>query len=158
VEEILRIRLDGAKFWDVREYARAQEVQEGSAWYLTAGARPLSDGQLWRYIAMADKQIAQNARASQKRQIRLHIEQIDNIYAKAMSQGDMRAALASRAEKARLRGWYAPVKIAPTNPQGDAPYTFTIETCDEHGNIIPIPIPPKIAQGTDRLPDERGAV
>ncbi|VTT97584.1 unnamed protein product [Gemmataceae bacterium] len=31
VEEVLRIRLDGAKFWDVREYVREKEREDGSA-------------------------------------------------------------------------------------------------------------------------------
>ncbi len=32
VEEVLRIRLDGAQFWDVREYAREKEHEAGSVW------------------------------------------------------------------------------------------------------------------------------
>ncbi len=58
-EEILRIRLDGAEIWDVREYVREQEQEKGSLWELAEGDKPLSDSQLWRYIAKSDKLIAE---------------------------------------------------------------------------------------------------
>jgi hypothetical protein len=34
VEEILRIRLDLAEFWNVREFVREKEAEEGSLWHL----------------------------------------------------------------------------------------------------------------------------
>jgi hypothetical protein len=43
VTEILRIRLDGAEMWDVREYVREKEKEEGSVWQLAEGQKPLSD-------------------------------------------------------------------------------------------------------------------
>jgi hypothetical protein len=48
VEEILRIRLDGAELWDVREYVKEQAAKDDSAWYVPEGDKPLSDVQLWR--------------------------------------------------------------------------------------------------------------
>jgi hypothetical protein len=39
-EEILRIRLDGAEMWDVREYVREKEKEPGSAWELPPGGKP----------------------------------------------------------------------------------------------------------------------
>ena len=63
IEEVLRIRLDGAEFWDVREYAREKEKEKGSAWELKRGGKPLSDGQLWRYVGRADGLIAESCRA-----------------------------------------------------------------------------------------------
>src|SRR5437764_13525460 len=44
VEEVFKLRLGGAEFADIREYALAPEQAWG-----------VSDGQLWRYIAAADK-------------------------------------------------------------------------------------------------------
>jgi hypothetical protein len=122
IEEVLRIRLDGAEFWDVREYAREKEAEEGSAWHLADGAKPLSDGQLRRYVARVDAMIADSCRASRKKLLRRHLAQRRNLYAKAVSQGDIRAALAVLSDEAKLLGLYAPVKVAPTNPHGDAPY------------------------------------
>jgi hypothetical protein len=122
VEEVLRIRLDGAEFWDVREYAREKEKEPGSAWELQPKAKPLSDGQLWRYIARADQLIAECCRASRKKLLRRHLAQRRNLYAKAMSAGDYHTALAAARDEAELQGLYPPRKIAPTNPKGDKPY------------------------------------
>jgi hypothetical protein len=94
VEEVLRIRLDGAEFWDVREYAREKEREAGSVWELPPGGKPLSDGQLWRYIGRADRLIAESCRASRQKLLRRHLAQRRNLFAKAVSAGDYRAALA----------------------------------------------------------------
>src|SRR4051794_4222826 len=93
--EILRIRLDGAEIWDVREYVREKEREEGSPWHLAEGQKPLSDSQLWRYIARADKEVAAACRASRKKLLRRHLAQRRNLFAKALSAGDYRAALAA---------------------------------------------------------------
>jgi hypothetical protein len=122
VEEVLRIRLDGAAFWDVREYAREKEQEEGSPWFLSEGGKPLSDGQLWRYIAQADKLAAKNFRASRKKMLRRHLLRRENLFGKCCVSGDYRTALAVLRDLAELEGLYPPRKIAPTNPAGDQPY------------------------------------
>ncbi|SRR5579883_691096 len=106
IEEVLRIRLDGAEFWDVREYAREKEQEPGSAWQIPPQGKPLSDGQLWRYIGMADKQITESCRASRKRLLRRHLAQRRNLFAKAVSQADIRAALACLDSEAKLIGLF----------------------------------------------------
>jgi hypothetical protein len=111
VEEILRIRLDGAQIWDVREFVREQEQTEGSPWQLADGCKPLSDSQLWRYMARADKQIAESCRASRKKLLRRHLAQRRNIFGKAMSAGDYRAALAALRDEAELLGLYLSTKV-----------------------------------------------
>src|SRR5437763_5126916 len=88
VEEVLRIRLDGAEFWNVREYAREKEQEEGSPWHLAEGGRPLSDGQLRRYISRADQMIAESFHTSRKKLLRRHLGWRRNLYAKATSAGD----------------------------------------------------------------------
>ena len=118
VEEVLAIRLDGAEFWQVREYAREKEREEGSHWYLADGQKPLSDAQLWRYIARSDRMIAESCRASRKKLLRRHLAQRRNLYAKAVSAGDCRAALAALRDEADLLGLYPPAKVAPTTPDG----------------------------------------
>src|SRR5262249_5447322 len=97
--EGLRIRVGGAAVLDgrecePREYAREKEQEPGSAWELKGGAKPLSDGQLWRYIGRADKMIAESCRASRKRLMRRHLAQRRNLYAKSVLAGDYRTALA----------------------------------------------------------------
>jgi hypothetical protein len=104
VEEVLAIRLDGAEFWHIREYAREKEQEEGSPWHLAEGQKPLSDPQLWRYIARADKLIAESCRASRKKLLRRHLAQRRSLYAKAVSAGDYRAALACLDSETKLLG------------------------------------------------------
>jgi hypothetical protein len=104
VSEILRIRLDGAEFWDLCEYVREKEQEEGSPWKLAEGQKPLSDSQLWRYIAKADREIAASCRASRKKLLRRHLAQRRSLYAKAVSAGDYRAALACLQDEAKLLG------------------------------------------------------
>ncbi len=106
IEELLRIRLDGAEFWDVREYAREKEAEEGSNWFLAEGANPLSDGQLRRYLVRVDALVQESCRASRKKLFREHLAKRRNLYAKAVSQGDVRAALAMLDSEAKLLDLY----------------------------------------------------
>jgi hypothetical protein len=108
IEEILRIRLDGAEFWDIREYVREKCAEPGSVWEAPAC---LSDAQIYRYIARTDKQIADSCRSSRKRLMRRHLAQRRNIYAKAVSAGDLRTALSTLADEAKMLGLYAPTKL-----------------------------------------------
>jgi hypothetical protein len=123
VEEVLTIRLDGAEFWHVREYAREKEKKEGSAWHLAEGQNPLSDGQLWRYIGKADKMIAESCRASRKKLLRRHLAQRRNLYGKAVNQGDLRTALAVVKDEAELLNLY-PTKESNVSLTTNLPEPF----------------------------------
>ncbi len=131
VEEVLRIRLDGAEFWDVREYAREKEQEPGSAWKLKRGEKPLSDGQLWRYVARADQLLADSCRASRKKLLRRHLAQRRNLYAKAVGAGDTRTALAVLADEAQLLGLYPPKKSEITGKDGGPLQTATVELTED---------------------------
>jgi hypothetical protein len=106
VTELLRIRLDGAEFWDIREYVREKEQEDGSPWNLPEGGKPLSDSQLWRYLARVDRAIAESCHASRKRLLRGHLAVRRSLFAKAVGQGDIRAALACKRDEAELLGLY----------------------------------------------------
>jgi hypothetical protein len=106
VEEIVRIRLDGAEWWDCCEYVREKEREEGSAWHLAEGQKPLSDASLRRYLSKADRAIAESCRASRKILLRRHLAQRRSLFAKAVSQGDVRTALACLDSEAKLRGLF----------------------------------------------------
>jgi hypothetical protein len=121
-EEILRIRLDGAQIYDVREYVRQKEREEGSAWHLAPAAKPLSDSQLWRYMARADKMMAESCRASAKKLHRRHLAQRRHLYGKAVLSGELDTALRVLRDEAELLGLYPPRKTALTNPAGDREY------------------------------------
>jgi hypothetical protein len=118
VDELVRIRLDGAQFWDVREYVREKEAEDGSPWKLVRGAKPLSDSQIRRYVQRADKTIQRSAREKRGAAIRRHIARRENLYAKAVNGGDVCTALAVLRDLAELRGLYPVKKTEVTFPQG----------------------------------------
>jgi hypothetical protein len=118
VEEVVRIRLDGAEYWDVREYVREKEKESGSAWEVHAGGKPLSDASLWRYIARADALAEASARANRKKLLRRHLAQRRNLYAKAVTSGDIRTALTVLKDEAELRGLYPPKRLKVDDGRG----------------------------------------
>ncbi len=98
VEEVLRIRLDGAQFHDLREYAVAH------AW-------DVSDTQLRRYIQKADELLVERLGKSRKKEIARHLAQRQALYARALNAADFRTALAVLADEAKLRGLYPEKEI-----------------------------------------------
>jgi hypothetical protein len=111
VDEILRIRLDGAALIDVREYVREAEARDGSPWKLDEGQKPLSDSQLWRYIARADKLMTEECRADREKLLGRHLAQRRNLYAKAVLAGDYRAALAAADSEAKLLNLFPATRL-----------------------------------------------
>jgi hypothetical protein len=108
VEEVLRIRLDGAEFWDVLQYiAEKQEAGEG-VWAVPDGGKPIAERTVWWYIQRADQLLAETSRneAGRKKLRRRHLAQRRNLYAKAVSQGDIRAALSCLDSEAKLLDLY----------------------------------------------------
>ncbi len=111
VTEILRLRLDGAKFWDVAEYVREAEQKEGSPWKLKDRQKPFSDGTLWNYIARADALCETDELQTRKKLLRCHLSRRESLYGKAVLAGDLRTALAVLADAAQLRGLYPAAKV-----------------------------------------------
>jgi hypothetical protein len=81
---------------------------------------------LWRYIARADQLIAESCRASRRKLLRRHLAQRRNLFAKALSAGDYRAALAAARDEAELEGLYAPKRVEHTG-KGGGPLRFSLE-------------------------------
>jgi hypothetical protein len=102
VEDVLRIRLDGAQAWDVREYVRAQERAGAEPWAIPDGGKPLSDSQLRRYGQRADELVRESCRAHRGKLLREHIAQRRHLYARAVQAGDLRTALAVLDSLAKL--------------------------------------------------------
>src|SRR5438105_4801262 len=73
VEEVLRLRLGGVQFWDVREHVREKEQEDDSPWKLANRAKPLSDSQLRRYIQRADALILASVKEPRSKAIRRHL-------------------------------------------------------------------------------------
>ena len=122
-EDILRIRLDGAEFWDVVEFVREKEKETGSAWFLEEGATPLSEGMIRKYQECADRLMMNAHEKSRKKLFRRHLAQRRNLYARAATSGDIRTALACLDSEADLLGLYPPKKTALTTPDGLHPWT-----------------------------------
>ncbi|MBI1913550.1 MAG: hypothetical protein HYS12_02160, partial [Planctomycetes bacterium] len=79
LREIVRIRLDGAKVWDVTESVAEQEQTDGSPWKLARGETPLSRRQIERYLERADRLIVESTRESRKRSLRRHLARRENL-------------------------------------------------------------------------------
>jgi len=118
VTEIVRIRLDGAKEWDVSEYVREQETTDGSPWQLEEGETPLCDRQIRRYIAKADQLIAGAEMSACTAEMTVHLARRESLFAKAINAGDVKAALAVLIDEAKLRGLYPPTKTQLTGKDG----------------------------------------
>jgi hypothetical protein len=119
VSEVLKLRLGGAEFHDIREYAAAPERAWG-----------LSDSQLWRYISAADKLCKDYFDAKADHLLSRHLLQRRQLYAHAMGAGDFATALRVLQDEAKLEALYPPTKIAPTNPEGDKPYEGSLTDAD----------------------------
>ena len=109
VEEILRLRIDGAMFHDIRDYADHPDRN----WQL-------SDSQLKRYIQRSDELLRQRIEKSRGRSTRLHLARREALYARALQAADFRTALAVLQDLAKLRDLY-PKDSAPPGAGEKAP-------------------------------------
>ena len=102
VEEVLRIRIDGAQFHDVRTYAD----EPARAWGVT-------DRELWALIGKADDLLVARTERKRARATALHVAQRQALYARAVNAADFGAALAALRDLAALQGLYpSPPKVA----------------------------------------------
>jgi hypothetical protein len=106
VDDILRIRLDGAQWWDVREFVREKEKEQGSAWFVAEGEEALSDSQIRRYQTRADTLMMRSHERSRKKLFRRHLAQRRNLFARAVRTGDTATALRVLQDEAELCGLY----------------------------------------------------
>src|SRR5437868_5416339 len=93
VDEILRIRLDGAEFWDVLQYITEKQAAFAAPWAIPEGGKPLSERTVWWYIQQADRRVAESCKEGRKRALRRHLAQRRSLYARAVNTGDLSTAL-----------------------------------------------------------------
>ena len=115
VNEVFGLRLGGAEFADIREYAAAPERAWG-----------VSDTQLWRYVRAADALCKDYFDARAGHLLSRHLLQRRQLYAHAMSAGDYRTALAVLRDEADLEGLYPPQK-REVSGAGGGPLRFSLE-------------------------------
>jgi hypothetical protein len=125
VEQLLRIRLDGAEIWDCREFVREKvtAAEVDPVW----GNQMLTDSQLYRYLQKVDQRIKDSCRGSVKRLLRNHLARRRNLYGKAVLAGDFRTALAAARDEAELLGLYPATKHQLTGADG-GPLQFSLES------------------------------
>jgi hypothetical protein len=95
VAEVFRLRIGGAEFHDLREYADAPERNWG-----------VSDTQLRRYVAMADALCKERFDARAEHLLARHLLQRRQLYAHAMGAGDFGTALRVLQDEAKLEALY----------------------------------------------------
>jgi hypothetical protein len=123
VEAVFKLRLGGAEFADIREYAAAPE----QSWNV-------SDTQLWRYIRAADNLVRERFDARADHLLNRHILQRRQLYAHAMGAWDFSTALRVLQDEAKLEGLYPPEKRELTGKDGGPLQTqTTLVLTDEQG-------------------------
>jgi hypothetical protein len=98
VEELLRLRLDGAELWTICEYVREKVEAKDPVW----GIAQLSNSQIYRYLEKVDEQIAESCKGARNKHFRRHLAQRRSLYARAVNAADYRAALAILRDEAEL--------------------------------------------------------
>lgn len=110
-DDILRIRLDGAQWVDVRDFVRVKEKEPGSNWFLSEGENPMSEGMIRRYQQRADREMVRTHERSRKKAYYRHLAQRKNLYARATLAGDTRTALSILQDEAHILGLYPKTRI-----------------------------------------------
>jgi hypothetical protein len=143
VEEVFKLRLGGAEFADILQYASAPEQN----WQV-------SERQLWNYIAAADRLVKERFDARADHLLARHLLQRRQLYAHAMGAGDFGTALRILDSEAKLEGLFPPTKVAPTNPEGTDAYDaggFTpAEVTAILGDLAARLVPETAAEGGQR--------
>ena len=91
VEEVLRIRLDGAQLHDVVQYASEK------GWAISAR-------QVSTYIRRADELLVERQDRNRRRLVARHVAQRESLFARAVNAADLRTALAVADSLAKLQG------------------------------------------------------
>ncbi len=115
VAEVLQLRLDGARRWDVLQFIAEKEREPGSAWALNEGEAPMSERMAGYYIAAADADILRSVEKDKAKTLARHWAQRRNLYAKAVMAGDNATALAVLKDEAKLADLYPTEKQAHTH-------------------------------------------
>jgi hypothetical protein len=117
VEEVYALRLGGIELHQLRDHAAAQ------GWNV-------SDSQLKKYIGAADELMKERVEKRADVLLARHLLQRRTLFARAVEAGDHRTALAVLDSEAKLERLEPPKLIAPTNPEGTAPYAPALSDGD----------------------------
>lgn len=110
----MRLRLDGAQFHDIVQYASEK------GW-------GVSERMIRKYIAKADAVLVERMEKNSEPVIARHIAQRQTLYARAVNAADYRTALAIIDSEAKLRGLFPDKELKKTVP-GATPDTEPSKT------------------------------
>lgn len=104
VETVLRLRLDGAQFHDLRGFANevgddADKARDGGPWNVT-------DADLWALVGKADDLLVARTERRRARAVAVQLARRDALYARAVNAGDYAVALGVLKDQAALLGMY----------------------------------------------------
>jgi hypothetical protein len=115
VEFCLRLRLQGAEWYDIRDTVRV----DGEPWPAGHGkAWGVSESQIFRYLKLADKLLAETLEKRRDVCLDRHIAQRRMLYNRCLSTGDNRGALATLDSEVKLLGLGAEHKPASETQDG----------------------------------------
>ncbi|MBX9681419.1 MAG: hypothetical protein K2X38_21910 [Gemmataceae bacterium] len=98
--------LDGAATWDVCEFVAQEEKNPESPWFMQSGEQPRGYAAVMKVLRQAKAVIAAEGIGDREQLLQLHIAKRQAVYAKALEQGDMRAALACLDSEAKILGLF----------------------------------------------------
>lgn len=113
-EAVLQMLLVGARRADVLRYASEQ------GWNVSSRT-------VENYIAAAHAILEAQADKDRDRVFRLHLAQRQELYARAVNSGDLRAALAVVKDTDELLGYYPQGSTTPAGPAGPLAVKLTVE-------------------------------
>jgi hypothetical protein len=111
VDDLLQVILDGAAPFQIRQYVAEKEQAGEPPWAIPEGGKPLSERQLRRYVGRAERLLEESCRTGRQKLLRRHLAQRRNLFARALSKGDERTALAALRDEAELLGLYPAAKV-----------------------------------------------
>jgi hypothetical protein len=116
VEAVLRVRLAGAMFMDIRVFAAKSDPENGKEPW------GVSDTQLRRYMAASDDLLAQWMEPRWDKLLNRHLAKRHHLFARAVQIGDLRTALAILRDEGELQRLYEPDDLAQrVAPRGSPP-------------------------------------
>lgn len=130
IDEFIKLILDGARMWDLREYVRHFEKDKASNWTLKEGFEPLSDKMIREYKSRAERVIRAASEKDREKLIDMGLAKRLNVYSAAAKAGDWRTALAAQRDHDELLGLYPSAKKLPGD--GESPPIAFI--------LVPVPV------------------
>jgi hypothetical protein len=103
VHEVLRIRLDGASFADLKDFAKE------AGWNV-------SDRQLKTYITRADRLLAAEIEKDAGKLLSFHVAQRRQLLARCINSGDLSTALRTLDSEAQLLNLFPAKKVSIASP------------------------------------------